>query len=127
MNGTSWGNPETHSLYYKIALADGATTLFTAAPEASVLMVLYDVNGKKGPNQFGIDFFEFIIQPKNVFPSGLQTLKSGLMIRSFDDKCQKNGTGTQGIGCAAWVIYKGNMDYLHCDGLTWQSRSCKEK
>ncbi len=37
-------------------------------------------------------------------------------------------TSLGGRGCAAWVIYNKNMDYLHCrDELSWAGkRSCKE-
>jgi len=124
LDGTSWGNPETHKLYYKIALSDGSAVLFSALYEGIPIAILYDVNGKQGPNQFGIDFFEFMIRPENVFPSGLQTIKSG-WVRDFDTTCSNRTQ--RGLGCAAWVVYKGNMDYLHCDGLTWNSRSCKDK
>lgn len=31
-----------------------------------------------------------------------------------------------GYGCAAWVIYNENMDYLHCNDLSWDGKKkCK--
>ena len=32
------------------------------------------------------------------------------------------------FACTAWVLYNENMDYLHCDDLSWNGKhSCKEK
>ncbi len=71
-----------------------------------------DINGVKGPNQFGKDFF-FLF---------LSTKKGSPMVRGYDiwwinqDYCTtRKGTSGwwSGGACAIWVIAKGNMDYLH--------------
>lgn len=28
-----------------------------------------------------------------------------------------------GGGCTAWVIFNENMDYLHCDDLSWNGKT----
>ena len=43
---------------------------------------------------------------------------------SFAGTCNLNSSGR---GCAAWVIENGNMDYLHCDDLSWDGkRKCDD-
>ena len=114
------------STYFKIVLEDGATVWGRTATEsesgAITIIINYDVNGPKKPNQFGKDTFEFAINKNKVFPYGIQS--GAYVYAPFNSSC-KNITQS-GNGCAAWVIYKGNMDYLHCD-LTWDKNSCKEK
>ena len=107
---------------YKIVLDDGASLVFTAATNNTIIL-MYDVNGLKAPNQWGRDMFDFRIQNAKIFPDGLPGYNNN-SASAFDTGCSLN---ERGQSCAAWVIYKGNMDYLHCDGLTWNSRSCKEK
>ena len=43
-------------------------------------------------------------------------------------KCRLGSTSQDGRGCAAWIIYNKNMDYLHCrDELSWNGKhSCKD-
>ena len=109
---------------YKVTLEDGGVVM-TRGHEATSsidIIVYYDVNGANGPNQYGKDLFMFYIKKDNVFPTGMVGRYGGWYL--FNSSCQKT---SDGAGCTAWVVYKGNMDYLHCDGLTWQSRSCKEK
>ena len=74
--------------------------------------ISYDINGpEKGPNSCGHDFFYFWITKYGVIPRG----------SSFDTNspiettCLKDGLK---YGCAAWVVYKENMDYLKKD-IAW--------
>lgn len=60
-------------------------------------MLWYDVNGKKQPNQFGVDVFVFTIHKNRIIP------------HSYDD-CKKNA---QGWGCSTYVIQKGDMKYYY--------------
>lgn len=71
-----------------------------------------DINGSKGPNQMGRDVFTFWFTKYGVLPLGTPADTSGYR---FDQTC-KYRTNQKGYGCAAWVIYKGNMDYLTCQG-----------
>ena len=86
--------------------------------------IYVDINGFKGPNQLGRDFFYFYISPEKIVPGGARALEAIFPDQKFDRNCiQQNG-----YACAAWVIYNENMDYLHCKDLSWDGKhSCKEK
>ena len=86
--------------------------------------IYVDINGFKGPNQLGRDFFYFYISPEKIVPGGARALEAIFPDQKFDENCiQQNG-----YACAAWVIYNENMDYLHCKDLSWDGKhSCKEK
>ena len=73
----------------------------------------------------GIDAFYFKLMPKvGIIPAGLPT-DTGLR---FDRDCNlSQNIKNNGLGCTAWVIYKENMDYLHCNDLSWNGKSkCKQ-
>ena len=77
-----------------------------------------DINGSKKPNQVGKDFFSFIISKYGIIPHGTQSD----LFYPFST-CDSNH---QGWGCGAWVLYNENMDYLHCNDLSWDGKhSCK--
>jgi prepilin-type N-terminal cleavage/methylation domain-containing protein len=62
-------------------------------------IIFYDVNAERMPNTFGKDFFEFLIKKDTIIP------------RSKEQGCStKSG---QGEGCAFYLVYDNNMDYLH--------------
>ena len=72
-----------------------------------------DVNGEKGPNTFGKDLFSFHIKKEGISPRG-----SGDDARKFSSFCNRNESHAyNGYGCSAWIIYVGDMEYLHRDGL----------
>lgn len=86
--------------------------------------IYVDINGFKGPNQLGRDFFYFYINPEKIVPAGAKALEE----KNEDLKFTKNCIQQNGYACAAWVIYNENMDYLHCKDLSWDGKhSCKEK
>ena len=86
--------------------------------------IYVDINGFKGPNQLGRDFFYFYINPEKIVPAGAKALEE----KNEDQKFTKNCIQQNGYTCAAWVIYNENMDYLHCKDLSWDGKhSCKEK
>lgn len=83
-----------------------------------------DINGpQKGPNAFGKDIFTFLIYPNAIIPDGT----SNTTVRPFEDHCNMTSSSSQnGYGCAAWVIYNENMDYLRCNDLSWNGKhKCK--
>lgn len=81
-----------------------------------------DVNGKKKPNVMGRDTFDFIVTKDKIIPAGLSSISTGDY--SFENGCIKSTAN--GRGCTAWVIFNENMDYLHCDTLSWNgSKKCK--
>ena len=100
---TMWGGNEGNYLYAQIYV---------------------DINGFKGPNQLGRDFFYFYINPEKIVPAGAKALEE----KNENQKFTKNCIQQNGYACAAWVIYNENMDYLHCKDLSWDGKhSCKEK
>lgn len=66
--------------------------------EHSCGWIYVDTNGTKGPNLIGRDMFLFYITKERIVPAG--TPEDTLY------------PVDKGWGNAAWVIYKGNMDYL---------------
>ena len=87
-----------------------------------------DINGEKGPNALGHDVFTFKIHKQTVSPVGN---KSEPYYR-FWITCKKNASnefwdgGVNGMSCAGWVIANENMDYLHCNDLSWDGKNkCK--
>jgi len=111
----------TDDRFYKITLEDGATAwMFDAESTPDMVVVNYDVNGAKEPNQWGRDLFEIRIKKDIAYPAGSPKYEGQT---AFKSNCNKNASG---VYCSAWVIYKGNMDYLHCDDLDWNGKDkCK--
>ena len=84
--------------------------------------IFVDINGPKPPNATGKDVFIFWFTRYGVVPRGLpeETAKMATLCNI------KNKHFLNGYACAAWVIYNENMDYLHCDDLSWDGKkSCK--
>ena len=110
-------------------LTDGTLIMFNKSVitenENYIYAQIYvDINGFKGPNQLGRDFFYFYINPEKVVPGGAKALEE----KNEGQKFTKNCIQQNGYACAAWVIYNENMDYLHCKDLSWDGKhSCKEK
>ena len=86
--------------------------------------ITVDTNGKKGPNAFGYDMFTIYITKDRLVPMGTDGDN-----KPFERSCDRNnanpvsGWTNKFIGCAAWVLYNENMDYLHCDGLSWAGKT----
>lgn len=111
-------------------LTDGTLIMFNKSAmrvgEGNYLyaQIYVDINGFKGPNQLGRDFFYFYISPEKIVPAGAKALEE----KNEGQKFTKNCIQQNGYACAAWVIYNENMDYLHCKDLSWDGKhSCKEK
>ena len=85
--------------------------------------VFVDINGPKPPNATGKDVFIFYFTKYGVLPAGTKDET----VFTMDKCCNKGETNIlNGYGCAAWIIYNENMDYLHCDDLSWDGKkSCK--
>ena len=83
-----------------------------------------DINGTAPPNTTGRDIFYFYVFKNRITPMGAAGPE---LIRSFEDFCNRTiSSEYNGYGCAAWVIYNENMDYLKCDGLSWSGKhKCK--
>lgn len=113
---------------YKVRLADGIALTSTydgngcnnvvgPTPALSTECGAYevDVNGDKGPNQVGVDYFRFYLTKYGILPKGVPNQTSDQM---FSNRCV--GGANSGFGCAAWVVYNENLDYLRCPAsLSW--------
>ena len=77
-----------------------------------------DLNSKEKPNMDGVDYFQFAITAKGIVPLGNDLWYAGWGPGKMADPGHRT----------AWVIYNGNMDYLHCkDKLSWDGPfTCKE-
>ena len=80
---------------------------------------------KKSKYTYGKDAFYFYITKYGIYPIGAQ---EDTRLR-FAETCNLRRTSSSnGYGCTAWVIMNGNMDYLHCDDLSWDGKkSCSDK
>ena len=82
--------------------------------------VWVDTNGNTKPNTLGRDIFLFYISNKGIEPSG--TMFEVDNRNPFYKSC----INSWGAGCTAWVLYNENMDYLHCNDLSWDGKKkCK--
>lgn len=123
-------NTAKNSAHNIFDLPDG-TSLFggwltlSSCKNASCGDIGVDINGSKNPpNTDGIDVFFFNIRADKLVPYG----NTGETIMKFPANCDTTNTtlSNNGHGCTAWVIYNENMDYLHCNDLSWSGkRKCK--
>ena len=76
--------------------------------------IYVDVNGYKGPNRAGVDYFNFTLFPEKLAPSDIRYTKgwqdSGQQTCKYNDKGAYNGSH-----CTGYVLRHGNMDYLRRD------------
>jgi len=77
-----------------------------------------DINGNNGPNVIGKDVFAFYLTPTGILPIGTH----GETRMSFETDCKATTGNFNGFGCTAWVLKNKNMDYLHCDDLSWDGK-----
>jgi len=135
LSGVDYADYDNTTNEYKMILSDGTALWFYVAYEdiydedgnyihSQVSMnIKVDINGFDGPYQWGRDLFVFENTDNSIVPYG--TPKSTQYF-TFDEYCKiKTGdaaTRDDGLGCTAWVIQNGNMDYLHCDDLSWTGK-----
>ncbi len=126
LNGVEERNFEIlNNRYYKFVLSDG-TLVAIEGYEPSVGNeyrvygeIWVDVNGYKFPNTAGKDLFLFLYTKDRILPYGYNKTDKELK----NTNCRKNSAG---YDCTAWVLYNENMDYLHCDDLSWTGKvRCK--
>ena len=80
-----------------------------------------DIDGMSGDYTFGKDVFIFNITNKGIEPSGIKG--TTLNQSNFEMYCNiDKTTNANGQACAAWVIYNENMEYLHCNDLSWDGK-----
>ena len=71
-------------------------------------VIYIDIDGVKGSNTIGKDFFSFFIAKSGIYPEGAQIIIDNTT--NYGKDCFRYGGA-----CAAWVIDMGNMDYLKAD------------
>lgn len=91
--------------------------------------IFVDLNGKKLPNKRGEDSFQFYVTKTGILPYGLKdselTFEKGCN-RTVANPYPDYSNGNNMYTCTGWVIYNENMDYLHCDDLSWDGKKkCK--
>ena len=71
-----------------------------------------DINGAKGPNQYGYDVFFF-----NVYDNGLSNKYQTIGWYTNKGACSKTEKHDHltGVSCAYWILKHGNMDYKYRD------------
>lgn len=136
LSGKNWTHFDNNVALAKAQLADGTLIAYydygdeckreVGPSEISKTVcgsIEIDTNGWSGPNVYGRDCFPFFLTSKGILPVGAKGddyLESG-----FEDNCQ--GEDKPGGACTAWVIENENLDYIKCDGLSWDGkRSCDE-
>jgi len=114
-----------------IKLIDGTLVMFTPW-EGKCLRVngpFNDVCGSvsvltepEKDHWYGVNFFTFALRKNALVPWGAPVY-TGNASQSLANKCVYNGTNSEnGLGCTGWIIEVGNMDYLHCDGLSYDGK-----
>ena len=68
-------------------------------------MLYVDIDGVKGSNTLGKDYFSFYVAKSGIYPDGAQILEDNSA--NYGKSCFEGGAG-----CAGWIIEMGNMDYL---------------
>jgi len=113
---------------YKMILNDGTALWFYSATEKDeetrethiAMNIKVDVDGFAGPYQWGKDIFLFNVKDNAIAPDGQNSAEE---YYKFEEWCKTDlEKATAGLGCTAWVIQIGNMDYLHCDDLSWSGK-----
>ena len=71
--------------------------------------------------QLGVTRFNFDLTKNGLLPRGRSDSPSWVKFETLCDIKNKSGarSDVQGRGCTAWALYEGNMEYRHCDDLSW--------
>lgn len=108
------GNGDRYRSHWcKYSMNDPNSWMLYQGPCAYIYV---DINGKSGPNIDGKDLFKFKLYYDGVAPQGRKI--EDVWVESFENQCMGKKYSSMG-GCTAWVVEKGNMDYLHYDDLKY--------
>ena len=115
LNGNNFGNLDTwnQASFRKLILSDGTSLLIdrtnTSCTENwdnqsnDCAQFWVDINGAKGPNTAGIDWFSFVLKENGLYPRGCT-----------NDYCDTNASppdGAVGLDCTCKVIRENAMNY----------------
>ena len=120
------GEPNNNTVTVIIHLADGMTlsggwiSNYNCNDRTICGDFYIDINGMTNlPNTIGKDIFYFYIYKDMIIPIGTKNDS----LYPLERGCNLNSTiVNNGYGCAAWVIYNKNMDYLKCSDLSWDGK-----
>ncbi|MDR1327178.1 MAG: type II secretion system GspH family protein [Heliobacteriaceae bacterium] len=129
LDGRDYFDYDSTANEYHIVLADGTSLIFMLpytdcqGVDVKCGNIKIDIDGLRGAYTLGKDFFTLDIHRDGIYPSGAQMDTTF----PFENYCNKSKTtNANGRSCTAWVIYNENMDYLHCDDLSWNGKTtCK--
>lgn len=110
----------TANNFVSVQLVDG-TAIATWVGSEGYIYIYVDLDGKAGANTTGKDAFWFVLTKDRLLPAGINDLMG-----TVENCLNPIGVYNTSRGCTAWVIYKENLDYLHCSGLSWGGKTkCK--
>jgi prepilin-type N-terminal cleavage/methylation domain-containing protein len=124
LQGTNYVDYDNNPNEHRVILADGTAVFFFVSGAnckdgGGCGNIKIDIDGFKGPYTWGKDVFIVDIMSDRLLPAG--TPDSDYKACNMTVTTSDNGTS-----CAAWVIYNENMDYLHCNDLSWTGKTkCK--
>lgn len=122
LDGRLYNEYDKNMNEYRIILSDGMALMFYIyqnCPENLCGNIKVDINNFKGEYTFGRDVFVFNIINNHIFPTGIQED----IMAPFEENCnRKSKSNSNGDSCTGWVIVNENMDYMHCDDLSWNGK-----
>ena len=127
----------TSTSIYRVILNDGTLLSFkiyaprcdkdfnagTSRPLSNVCgYIEANIRYRQNKNYYGKNVFNFYMTKYGIIPYGTSEDKN-----SFEQGCSANGdlgnfTKDKYVSCAAWVLINENMDYLKCEGLSWNGK-----
>lgn len=127
LHGATKTSIETPKEQY-IHLNNGSIIIagYTSKPRMTGDLVVILPGCEKSVCKEGIDTFHFKVDylKSRIVPFGSPApALTSLNIPQFETHCNINkNISLNGFGCTAWVVYNKNMDYLHCDDLSWNGK-----
>ena len=107
---------------YNVILSDGTSMSFYAV---DIGRIRFDIDGpNKGKNAQGIDIFDVTVDTSDTNDASCGEMKKNQI---YPSTCPDQWTGAIDKNyTTGWVIQNGNLDYLKCDDLNWETKtSCK--
>ena len=113
LNGGNYKNLDT-SAHHRIVLSDGTLVLFDTTNNTCVrdwdgnsdscAQIWVDINGVKGPNTAGRDWFSFLLKENGLYPRGCNNPDcTGPTVATVDT--------IRGLDCTCQILRTGEMNY----------------
>jgi prepilin-type N-terminal cleavage/methylation domain-containing protein len=112
------GLPKNDCSYYTMILSDGTSLSLSPYLAGKFAMLVVDIDGPKGANTYGKDIFKFNMTDTGISPDGSGKFKAAGT--ALNTHC---GMNTDNMACTGWVVENENMDYLHCNDLSWGGKT----